>query len=731
MKERMIGRAERAGIPVGTGPGRIVAAGLLGLVLFSATGLRAAPAADPAGTAAASDPAAGDGRKAAKPSAAADTSRSTRSGHLSVQASAGDPGLETLVSLDADDAFLPKVLAALAERSGYNVVAGPEVNNQQRISIHLKNSPVEEAINLVVRAAGLSYEIVGHSFLVSGRENLKQEVGLSPYLVELDYARAAEVKGLLKDLSGNIQVDTARNALLISTSPKTIAEVRRIVQTVDRPSKQIMLQTRVIEVSLEHVEKLGIDWEKLSSLTTIIAEDPFDPLLGSHAVTETEIGKNALGELPEKMPYQKIDGMKNVGHFGRQLAAFNITVDWLLRNNIAKVLNSTKLTTMNNREATIFVGEVIPFLVQSQQTAQVEREEIGIKVHITPQINNDGFITANVRPEVSTIFELIDGRIPRKKIRTASTTVLVRDQQKIFIAGLMSDESSNRENKVPFFGNLLGVGKWFSHQDKIDKKTDLVIEITPYILNNSEEMDALMSDSTFRTRELDSAKSRMVEKDQAHAGPTHLALLPLPYVLKPFQYLISAHEISIGQYGNMQVTYTPWQNIGRLRLGLKYQPGASVALGVGWSAANYQGETKYDLGNRMGLYISKGFVDTWFFDWFGTLDLELGNYPGFGGGTGIRLNFWDRIALMAEVSNNYAPETPTVGREYWDPWATAAIRLNWPGLKGLSIDIGASLHGRAYLDKPFGPADRNRSLTSNLKPFAPMAYLDLAYAGIF
>lgn len=712
MKASKDGRADRAEDPRGgrLGLGRAAGMlGLLGLLLASASGARAATPSAPA----------------------ADSSPGARSGRLTVQAAAGDPGLGTLVSLDADDAFLPKVLAALAERSGYNVVAGPEVNNQQRISIHLKDTPVEEAINLVVRAAGLSYEIVGHSFLVSGRENLKQEVGLSPYLIELEYARAAEVRGLLKDLSGNIQVDTARNALLISTSPKTIAEVRRIVQTVDRPSKQIMLQTRVIEVSLEHVEKLGIDWEKLSSLTTIIAEDPFDPLLGSHAVTETEIGKNALGELPEKMPYQKIDGLKNVGHFGRQLAAFNITVDWLLRNNLAKVLNSTKLTTMNNREATIFVGEVIPFLVQSQQTAQVEREEIGIKVHITPQINNDGFITANVRPEVSTIFELIDGRIPRKKIRTASTTVLVRDQQKIFIAGLMSDESSNRENKVPFFGDLIGVGKWFSHQDKVDKKTDLVIEITPYILNNAEEMDALMADSAFRMRELDSAQARLTEKEQVHPGPTHLALLPEPFVLKPYQYVLSAHEISMGQYGNMQITYTPWQNIGRLRLGLKYQPGASVALGVGWSAGDYQGESKYDLGHRLGMFLSKGFVDTYFFDWFGTLDLQLGNYPGFGGGTGIRFNFWDQAALMAELSNNYAPETPTEGREYWDPWATAAIRLNWPGLKGLSIDIGASLHGRAYLDQPFGPADPNRSLRANLKPFAPMAYLDLAYAGIF
>jgi type II secretory pathway component HofQ len=89
---------------------------------------------------------------------------SSPAGKVTLTATGEIHGLQTPVTLDADDAYLPKVLAALAERSGFNVVAGPEVNKEQRISIHLKNTPVEEAINLVVRAAGLSYEIVGNSF---------------------------------------------------------------------------------------------------------------------------------------------------------------------------------------------------------------------------------------------------------------------------------------------------------------------------------------------------------------------------------------------------------------------------------------------------------------------------------------------------------------------------------------------------------------------------------------
>jgi type IV pilus assembly protein PilQ len=708
-------RARSAPASLGLG---LTAALLLGLSM--APGARAqAPAAPmPAGAPRKAD--------ASKP-------ETGKPGQLQVQVTGDAKGLQTPVTLDADDAYLPKVLAALAERSGYNVVAGPEVNNLQRISIHLKETPIEEAINLVVRAAGLSYEIVGNSFLVSGHENLKKEVGLTPYLIELEYARASEVKLLFHDLSSQVQVDTARNSLLISTSPKTIAEIRNIIKTVDKPSKQIMLQTRVIEVSIEDVEKLGVDWEKLSQITTIVAENAYDPALGGITPNETVLGNTGLGTLPEKQGYQKIDGLKNVGHFSRQLSAFNITVDWLLRHNLAKVLNDTKLTTLNNRTAEIFVGDVIPFLVQSQQTAQVEREEIGIKVRITPQINNDGFITANVRPEVSTVFELIDGRIPRKKIRTAETTVLVRNQQKIFIAGLMSDDISTKVHKLPFLGDLLFVGKWFQHKEETVKKTDLVIEITPYILNNSDDVDALMADSLFKTRRLDSAEQAVdsaIRKDRDNRGPTHLVSLPAPDILKPYQYVIGVQEISLGQHNRLQVTYSPWMSVGRLRLGVKYAPAPGVALGAGWSHGDYTDEGKYNLGHRAGFFLSKSLVDTWFFDWFGTLDMQLGSYHSFGAGTGFSFNFWDRASLMAEVSDSYTPVSPE-DRRYWDPFAAAALRVKWPWLKGLSLDLGSGLRSRTWLGTPAGPANPDLTLRANLKPFSPMVYFDLAYSGVF
>ena len=113
---------------------------------------------------------------------------------------------KTLITIHAEDAFLPSILAILAKESGYNIVTDPNVNKQDKVSIHLDEVPIEQAINLVVRAVGLSYEVVGNSFLVADPKKLKEEVGVTSYVITLKYAAAEDVKklcGVEPSLSNN------------------------------------------------------------------------------------------------------------------------------------------------------------------------------------------------------------------------------------------------------------------------------------------------------------------------------------------------------------------------------------------------------------------------------------------------------------------------------------------------------------------------------------------------
>ncbi len=406
--------------------------------------------------------------------------------------STGNQEDKTLITVHAEDAFLPSILAILAKESGYNIVTDPNVNKQDKVSIHLDEVPIEQAINLVVRAVGLSYEVVGNSFLVADPKKLKEEVGVTSYVITLKYAAAEDVKNLLQDISDQVQVDIPGNKLLVNASPKKIAEIIQVVESIDVPAIQIMLETRLIEVAADVEEQLGIDWSRISNYKTILSETGVPIEDGGGSVIPDD---QTIGELPATMGFNRLSSkMKNnktnffPKTFSRQLTAFDLTLDLLLRNNRAEVLADSRLTTINGREASIKLVDIVPYILSSGGVGgqvQVQKEEVGIKLNVLPTVNTDGYITVKVEPEVSTIFEFIgpDANIPRVKSRTSSTTIRVRDGESIVIGGLLSNDKKETSykfpvlHKIPFFGKKL-----FTSNGIIERKTDLIIQITPKII---------------------------------------------------------------------------------------------------------------------------------------------------------------------------------------------------------------------------------------------------------
>ncbi len=395
------------------------------------------------------------------------------------------PGLMTVVSIDAEDTYLPSVLSILAEKSNYNIVTGPGVSKEERISIHLKDTPIEEAMNLVVRAAGLSYEIIGNSFLVATSKKLKEQVGENPWVLPLQYANAEVVKCLLSDFPAQIQVDQSGNKLLIISTPKVKTDIERVIIDIDKASLQITLAARLIEVSVEDEERLGINWSKLSTGTAWhIFEGQVQP------GTDYASAISALGQRSQQ--YNAFEGFNTVDGWGkmwRSQMVYEVALDWLLKNAVADVLTNTKVVTMNAMPAMIELVDVIPYVTSSGGVGgqvSVQREEVGIKLTILPQVNTDGYITVKILSEVSSIFEFIgpDQTIPRMVRRMAEMTVRVKNHQTIIVGGLMGMTALKTKHKVPFFGDIPYVGGLFRYTVISHKKTDLIIEITPHILED-------------------------------------------------------------------------------------------------------------------------------------------------------------------------------------------------------------------------------------------------------
>ena len=397
--------------------------------------------------------------------------------------------LPFLVTIHAEDAYLPGILTVLAKESGYNIVTDPSVNTQDKISIHLDDVPIEEAINLVVRAVGLGYEIVGNSFLIADPKKLDKEVGITPHIIELKYSDALEVKELLSDLSKQIQVDVSGNKLLINTSPRKIAEIKRVIEGIDVPAIQVLLETRLIEVALDIDKKLGIDWSKLAKYTNILAENAEALTEGSGSVVPDP---GALGTLSATAPFNRLNEDNLIpGKFSRQMTAFDITLDFLIKDNKADILADSKLVTLNGREATIKMVDIVPYILSSGGVGgqvQVQREEVGIKLTVLPSVNMDGDITVKVETEVASIFEFIgpDRNIPRVKSRSSTTTIRVKDGESIIIGGLISKDRKNTVYKVPLLHKIPWIGKkLFTSTDLVDRKTDLIIQITPSVLKDN------------------------------------------------------------------------------------------------------------------------------------------------------------------------------------------------------------------------------------------------------
>ncbi len=398
---------------------------------------------------------------------------------LAFQAMEDETQPSVMITLDADDMSLTSVLQFLAQKSGMNIVTSPEVQARQ-ISIHLRNVPVDDALNLVVRAAGLGYERLGNSILVGDPEKLKEMTGVVSEVIPLQYAYPGDVKELLHDLTPNVrsQVDSMGSHIVVTTTPSIMEQVRKIVGDLDAPPPQVLLKARVVEVSSTDLAELGIDYERLlSGAQTIITE-------GRPISSEDN-------KAPVEMPYVNLE---KLDFTSRQAEAFEVALDMLLSEEKGKLLADSELTTLSHRTAKIHVGDVVRVVVTSLVTEQaagvatgvgrLEEIETGVSLLVTPRVSDDGYITVDVRPSISQIvaFRGIEQDIPQTRNREARTSIRVKDGEVIYIGGLQNSSSMDTVVKVPLLGDLPLVGRLFRHYSTKAEWSELIIEIVPTIL---------------------------------------------------------------------------------------------------------------------------------------------------------------------------------------------------------------------------------------------------------
>ena len=367
------------------------------------------------------------------------------------------------VSITIQDISVREVMEMLAVQRRLNIFVADGIDS--RVSVNLYDMSVEDAIQAIADSAGLAVERRnGNYFIVErndvGKYNASGLTEVKAFKVQ--YTETSQVETILKEhisSLGKITTLTDRSMLVIEDMPDFMRRIEVLLEQIDREPKQILIEAKILEVTLTDGESFGIDWAKL-----------FDASDGS----------GAFG----------VQGLSNPGSPGLFFdfvgPNIQIALDLLRDRGRLRTLSTPKLLAMEDREARTQVGTRLGYRVTTTinqvTTESIEFLETGIILKVTPSVDRQGMILLDIHPEVSTGLVSADG-IPNKSTTQLSTRMLVPDGRTIFLGGLIQRSTDESREGVPVLGDIPGVGVLFSNRSQKLTTTEIVVLITPKVMD--------------------------------------------------------------------------------------------------------------------------------------------------------------------------------------------------------------------------------------------------------
>ncbi len=394
------------------------------------------------------------------------------------------------VTLDFRDADIRNVLRIISYKSGVNIVPGPEVEGN--VTIQLTDVPWETALDVILKTYGYGYERRDNIIVVNTLEKLSEKRRLEKELKEqeplitevfvLNFAKASEVVDSIKDIltsRGKINYDERTNTVMISDSASNMEKVSEIIPALDIVTPQVLIEAKVIETKLNDSDKLGIDWTLQA--TAYGAARPMLWPFTQHSENKYLKDSNFPAPEDEEFKFGTLD-----------FAGVQAVMELLYSRTDTNTLSNPRIVTLDNQPATITVGTKWPVGQYTYNSDQAKWQvsgweylEFGILLKVTPHINQAGFVTLEIQPEVSdqageVTFE--QATIPILTTQETSTRVMIKDGETLVIAGLIKDKTIDTRKKVPILGDIPLLGLLFQKKEITTEKTDLLIFITPHII---------------------------------------------------------------------------------------------------------------------------------------------------------------------------------------------------------------------------------------------------------
>jgi len=452
------------------------------------------------------------------------------------------------ITLDVRDMNIIDVIKFLALKGEFNVVISPTVNG--RSTVFLNSVTIKNALDIVIISNRLAYKIESNivqimsapeyesmygkgfsdktevsivrlnyakpSYVLSALDNIKSNVGkiiidedtgsvvmidtveaiaemkaalekieqpLETYIYTLQYAEADVVASSLRaridsKAVGSITPDERSNQLIVRVFPDRLKEVKTIIRQLDKPTKEVLVDAQILQVTIKPEYDVGVDW-KLDFL-----DSPDDQI---RKLNFESFNLNSASSTHPKIAVGDVDA----NHFAATLRSLKQISD-------TKILSNPQILVTNNEEAKIHIGDTVPYIISTTSgtgdnaitSEDVRFVDVGLKLNVIPTINDDGFVTMRLRPEISTVIATVNsqgGGIPQVNKTEVETTLMVQDGHTVIMGGLKRDDKAHSKRGFPVLMDIPVLGPVFSRTSDSFTNTEIVIFITPHILTGKDD----------------------------------------------------------------------------------------------------------------------------------------------------------------------------------------------------------------------------------------------------
>jgi type IV pilus secretin PilQ/predicted competence protein len=405
------------------------------------------------------------------------------------------------ISLDFQQADLIDVLRLIAEVSGMNIITSPDVSG--RVTTRMVNVPWDQALDTILKTFGLGKDQEGSIIRVVPLERLRKERDdelqskriveeLEPPVtrtLQLNYARAEELKTNMEKLltkQGRLDIDRRTNTIIIKDVSTTVEEVLDLIRRLDSQTRQVSIDTRIVETTRTFLQELGIRWGGFVNQDTGVKFPRQVALSGRQGPTGVPTGGNFAVDLPTlTQPPALALGFSLISNS----SVIDLELQALERTGRGRIISNPKVVTLDNKEAIIESGDEVPFKTESAETGpKVEFKDAKITLRVTPHISPDDFVLLEIdaaKKEVD-FTRTVEGN-PTITSRQSKTSILVKDGATAVIGGLFKRTTADSRDGIPGLSKIPYIGWLFKTEQTREDNDDLLFFITPRIIRDRQE----------------------------------------------------------------------------------------------------------------------------------------------------------------------------------------------------------------------------------------------------